>query len=333
MFENQLINEVTGKLANLFSEEDVRRIVSALQSSVQNYEINKLSLDIVPFQGSYVPEYYKAYLVCLKLNGKSMETIKAYDHHLMHFFRWLRVPLSKITTNDIRMYLYEYQKEHGISGCSLDNKRLALSAFLQWCVNEKYLEENPCSGIGRIKFEKKERKPLTGEELYVLRDSLTTLRDKAMLAVMYSTGCRVSELERLNIDDVKFQTGEVMLFGKGNKHRISFLNPEAKVALERYLKSRDDDNEALFVSFKKPHQRLKKAAIEARFKKLSKRAGLNRSVFPHLIRHTTATDALNRGMPVAELKELLGHVKIDTTMIYAKVSNDSLHYNHKRYVV
>ena len=154
-----------------------------------------------------------------------------------------------------------------------------------------------------------------------------------MVELFYSTGCRVSELTRLKRKDVDFQQGEVHLFGKGSKHRTSYLNAKAEVYLKKYLFSRRDNNEALFVSERKPHNSLKKTAVESIIRKLGERSNIGRRVYPHLIRHTTATDALERGMNVVELQRILGHEKLDTTMIYAKICQDSIKYNHKRYVV
>ena len=149
----------------------------------------------------------------------------------------------------------------------------------------------------------------------------------------YSTGCRVTELERLDITDVDFQKKEVYLFGKGNKHRTSYLNAKAELAIRNYLASRNDNNPTLFVSDREPHNRIKKAAIEKRIRKLGETSGIGRRVYPHLIRHTTATDGLDRGMPVEEVQQILGHVNIATTMIYAEVSKANVKNDHRRCIV
>lgn len=133
--------------------------------------------------------------------------------------------------------------------------------------------------------------------------------------------------------DVDFQKGEVYLFGKGNKHRISYINAKAEVALKKYLFSRTDNDPALFVSDRNPYHGIQKTTIEQIVKKIGQRSGIGRRVFPHLIRHTTATDALERGMNVTELQKILGHEKLNTTMIYAKVCQENVKYSHRRYVV
>ena len=159
------------------------------------------------------------------------------------------------------------------------------------------------------------------------------MREKAIIELFYSTGCRVSEMVNLNKSDINFKSGEVFLFGKGNKHRTSYLNAKSEVYLKKYLHTRNDDNNALIVSERKPYQRLSKTGIERIVRIIGKRSNIGRNLYPHLIRHTTATDALKRGMNITDVQAMLGHAKIDTTMIYAKISQDSVQYNHKKYIV
>lgn len=225
------------------------------------------------------------------------------------------------------------QTQRGISNRSLDARRTVINAFFEWCCNEEYINRNPCRNIKKIKYEEKERKPLSSIELEELRNACVTLRDKALFELLYSTGCRVSEVVNLNKADVNFETKEVVLFGKGNKHRISYINARAEIALKNYLNSRNDDNKALFVSDRKPHKRLSKFGIEKRIGQLGELAGIERRIFPHLIRHTTATDGLNRGMGVEEVQAILGHENIATTMIYAKVSKNNVKLHHTKCIV
>lgn len=182
----------------------------------------------------------------------------------------IRKKVEEITTNDIRVYLYKVQKERQLSNATLDSRRTIIHSFLEWAANEQYIGSNPCRGIRPIKYERPKRNPLTGIELEKLRNACETIRDSAIIEFLYSTGCRVTEMERVDITDVDFAKKEVLLFGKGNKHRISYLNARAELALKKYLKVRQDTNSALFVSDRKPHDRLKKAAIEKRVRQLGK---------------------------------------------------------------
>lgn len=240
---------------------------------------------------------------------------------------------EEITTNDIRLYLYNTQQTRKICNSTLDGRRTIIHVFCEWAANEGYIGSNPCRNIRPIKYERPKRKPLTGIELEMVRNACKTLKDKAIIEMFYSTGCRVTELERLNIEDVDFIRKEVSLFGKGDKHRTSYLNAKAELALRNYLASRDDNNPALFVSDRRPHGRMKKEAIEKRVRKLGEASGIGRRMYPHLIRHTTATDGLERGMPVEEVQQILGHVNIGTTMIYAEVCKENVKNSHRKCIV
>lgn len=325
--------EFMAKLDGKVSEEDMRIILRELEVFSGNYDIQKKETEIVEYQEPELPECYKVYMISKKIEGLSKETLKTYDLYLRDFLLTVNKPVSEITANDIRIYLYEYQRIHGVTNRTMDGKRLVINTFLQWCCDEGYIARNPCKQIHPIKYESKMREPLTGVEMELVRDACRTYRERAIIEVFYSTGCRVSELVRLNRSDVDFQKGEVHLFGKGNKHRISYINARAEVALKKYLFSRQDNDPALIVSDRKPHGRIKKTGIEKIVRDIGERSEIGRRVYPHLIRHTTATDALEHGMELQEVQAILGHEKMDTTLIYAKICQDNVKYNHKRYIV
>lgn len=157
-----------------------------------------------------------------------------------------------------------------------------------------------------------------------------------MIEFMYSTGCRVSELTNVTLSDIDWETKNVHLFGKGKKHRTSFMNARCEVALKEYLDTRKDNIPYLFVSSRnyagKP-KKLTKGAIERVVKLLSNQAGIGKKVTPHILRHTTATTAVQNGMPIEDISKLLGHANVATTMIYAKTSTDRVYSNHKRCVI
>lgn len=268
-----------------------------------------------------------------KIEGLSNGSLKTYELYLKNFLLSIHKPLREITANDIRVYLYSYQQKRKIGNRSLDGHRLVLNTFFEWLSDEGYISNNPCKHIHPIKYEAKPREPLTAIEMELIRDACRTYREKAIVEMFYSTGCRVSELIRLKKSDIDFRKGEVYLFGKGNKHRTSYINARAEVALKKYLFTRTDDNDGLFVIDRKPYTPLKKTGIEKIVREIGERSGIGRRVYPHLIRHTTSTNLLEKGMSIAELQKMLGHEKVETTMIYAKVSQESIKYNHKRYMV
>lgn len=324
--------EFMAKLDGKISDDEMKIILRELEVFAGNYDISKKETALTPYEPQ-IHECYKTYMVSKKIEGLSEETLKTYDLYLKDFFYTVAKPLENITTNDIRAYLYQYQQVHNVSNRTMDGKRLVINTFFQWCTDEGYILKNVCKQIHPIKYEAKLREPLTDIEMELLRDACRTTREKAIIETFYSTGCRVSELTRLLITDVDFRKGEVHLFGKGSKHRTSYLNAKAEVSLKKYLNSREDNNPALFVSERKPYQAIKKTSVEKIVRSIGERSGIGRRVFPHLIRHTTATTALERGMNVAEVQRILGHEKLDTTMIYAKVCQENVKYNHKRFVV
>lgn len=327
-FAKDFMVRLDGKVSN----EDMVTILQELQMFTSNYDIQKKETNIVLYDNQ-LPDCYKVYMVAKKLEGLSEGTLKTYDLYLKDFLMSVNKSISCITTDDIRIYLYNFQKNRHVGNRSLDGRRLVINTFFQWCTDEGYITQNPCRQIRPIKYESKLREPLTGIEMELIRDACRTYREKAIIELFYSTGCRVSELVALNKDDIDFRKGEVHLFGKGNKHRLSYINAKAEVALKKYLFTRKDDNEALFVSERKPYNRIKKTGVEKIVREIGERSEVGRRVYPHLIRHTTATDALERGMNVAEVQKILGHEKLDTTMIYAKVCQENVKYDHKRYIV
>ena len=330
-FANEFVSKLDGKI----SDEALRTVLQELQVFTSNYDISQRETHVVPYQ-SNVPDCYRVYMVAKKIEGMSPESMKTYNFYLTDFFEHINRPFEQVTTNDIRIYLYETQKRTGVSNRTLDGKRLVINTFMDWCWKEGYIPNNPCASIKPIKFEEKPREPLSNMELEIVRDACENYRDKAMIELFSSTGCRLSEMVTLKISDIDFASKEVHLFGKGSKHRTSYLNAKAEYMLKKYFeleRSKESISDSVFVIFRKPYNGMHKGAIYARVKAIQKRSGIERSLFPHLLRHTMATDALNRGMNVAEVKEILGHEKLDTTMIYAKISHDSVKFNHKRYIV
>lgn len=330
-FANEFISKLDGKI----SDEALRTVLQELKVFTSNYDISQRETHVVPYQNN-IPDCYRVYMVAKKIEGMSPESMKTYNFYLTDFFEHINRPFEQVTTNDIRIYLYETQKRTGISNRTLDGKRLVINTFMDWCWKEGYIPNNPCASIKPIKFEEKPREPLSNMELEIVRDACENYRDKAMIELFYSTGCCLSEMVNLKISDIDFTSKEVHLFGKGSKHRTSYLNAKAEYMLKKYFeleRPKDSISDSVFVIFRKPYNEMHKGSIYARVKAIQKRSGIERSLFPHLLRHTMATDALNRGMNVAEVKEILGHENLDTTMIYAKISHDSVKFNHKRYII
>lgn len=307
-------------------------IIEALDIAAFPYEVTKKETSLAVITDP-LPQLVKIYLVVKKTEGLSDGTLKNYYLILTSFFRWCNKQPEEVIANDIRMFLYFYQQERNISSRTLDKYREMICWFFNWAHKEEYLSRNPAISIKAIKYEQKERQALTQLELEYLRLACKNPRDKAILEFFYSTGCRVTELIGVKKEDIDWKNNSVHLFGKGQKHRTSFINAKCEVTLKEYLKAREDNNEYLFVSMRKPHNQLTKSAIEKIIKELANSSAVTKHVTPHILRHTTATQAVNNGMAIEDVSKLLGHKNVTTTMVYAKVSQTKVHAEHRRCVI
>lgn len=328
----KFVNGFMTKLYGEIPEEYLETIRNKLALYVNDFDISQRETAVVKYTG-YLPDFYKTYIVSRKIEGLSKKTLELYNLYLDDFFFTVNKNAEDITANDIRVYLYNAQESRGLSNRTLDSRRTAIHAFFEWAANEGYIGKNPCRAIKNIKYERVEKKPLTDMELERIRQVCETVREKAMIEFLYSTGARVTEACAVKKQDVDFQNGEVIVLGKGNKHRKVYLNARSKLLLGQYLASRNDDSEYLFVSERKPHNVLKKEAIERIIRLIGERAELDRPLTPHLFRHTLATHLLQRGTPITEVQKILGHVNINTTTIYAKVADEDVKASHMKYAI
>lgn len=329
----KLKNDLITMLDKYVDVGTLQQIEPQLELILSNYEIEDRKTEIIPY-GSDIPETVEIYMVTKKISGLSDKSLYLYGVVLTDFFRTIQKKPETVSANDIRVYLYLYQKNHKISNRTLDCRRTIICGYFNWMAAEEYICKNPAINIPPIKYERKHKKAMTQLDLEKVRSACKTKREKAIVEMLYSTGCRVTELERLNISDVNFETKEVFLFGKGDKHRTSYLNAKAEVALKDYLNERNDKNPSLFVYDREPHGRLKKSGIELIVKKILERTSdVSTHVTPHVFRHTTATTALDRGMNIVDVSKLLGHQKVETTMEYITTNSESVKNDHYNYIV
>ena len=305
-----------------------------LDKLATRYEIHRRETSLAVYNEE-VPEIVKVYIVCKKIEGLSQATLDTYLRMLKLFFRDVRKAQAQITTNDVRVYLYRYQQERSCSNRSLDKYRQYLASFFGWAADEGYVQQNHMRTIPAVKYEKKPRENLTQLELEYLRECCQSPRERAIIEFLFSTGCCVSELSGVKLSDIDWNARTVHLFGKGSKHRTSYINAKCEVSMKAYLKTRTDESEYLFVTERKPYRQLKKDAVEKIVRNISGRSSseMQKHVTPHILRHTTATLALQNGMPIADISKLLGHEKIDTTMIYAHTCMESVQTGHRKYVI
>ena len=267
-----------------------------------------------------------------KVEGCSERTLKEYKNSAVKLVSHLEEKtLRKITTDDVRNYLMSYQGINNCSNTTIDNHRRNLSSFFSWLEAEDYILKSPMLRIHKIKTKKVVKKIISDEDIEILRDNCKDVRDLAIIDLLYSTGIRVGELVNLNKDDVDFENRECIVIGKGNKERTVYFDARTKLHLMNYLGRRKDNNSALFVSLDKPYDRLNISGVEVRLRKLGKKLGIER-IHPHKFRRTMATRAIDKGMPIEQVQQLLGHNQIDTTMCYAKVMDENVKYAHRKYI-
>ena len=243
----------------------------------------------------------------------------------------VRKPIKHIQTEDIRNYLTEYQVKKKSSRVTIDNIRRILSSFFSWLEDEDYILKSPVRRIHKVKTASNIKETYSDEELELMRDNCSEIRDLAMIDMLASTGMRVGEMVLLNKEDINFSERECIVFGKGDKERIVYFDARTKIHLKEYLQSRTDDNPALFVSLKAPNDRISIGGIEVRLRKFGKQLGLQK-VHPHKFRRTLATMAIDKGMPIEQLQQLLGHRRIDTTLQYAMVKQSNVKMAHRKYI-
>ncbi len=331
MLKNAFVAMITEKAPDL-TVNQMQKITECLDVCAALYEIKPAELALsVP--SNDIPELIKMYIATKTVEGQSKASLNNRLGHLRMFCRYVKKPIERVTPQDIRVFLYQYQQERNISSASLDKLRSEVCSLFHWCAAEGYIDRDPAITVKPIRCEKKQRQSLSQIELEYIRKACRSVRERAMIEFMYSTGCRVSEMCIVKLSDVNFQTDEVHLFGKGRKHRTSYLNAKAHVALQEYLNTREDDSVYLFVSDRRPHHQICKDAVELIIRKIRQRAGITKTVTPHIIRHTTATQAVRHGMPIEEVQKLLGHENVATTMIYVETAQDDVRAGHARAVV
>lgn len=261
----------------------------------------------------------------------SVRTLKYYKDNITKMLDTVNLPINEITTETLRNYLSNYKNNSTAGMVTIDNIRRTLSSFFAWLENEDYIIKSPVRRIHKVKATKKVKETLTDENLEKLRDTCSNVRDLAILELLISTGMRIGELTRLNISDMNFQERSCIVLGKGNAEREVYFSAKSKMYIKKYLETRTDNNEALFVSLIKPYNRLGISGIEIAIRNLRREANINK-VHPHKFRRTMATMAIDKGMPIEQVQKLLGHIKIDTTMEYAMVNQNNVKNSHRKYI-
>lgn len=313
--EQQLSTEITAA--------DMAKVLSAVSDQLTNYDITQVAIE-----NDGVDDLLDAYIAAIKIQGRSDKTADRYRYLIQKMMQTVKVPTRNITVYHLRQYLAQ-EKARGLSDGTLESTRQVFSAYFNWLHREHLIDVNPMANLGAIKCQKKIKTTYTEIDIEKMKFCCKSLRDRAIISFLMSTGCRISEMTQLNRNDVDLVNLECTVLGKGNKERTVFLDPVTGMLIREYLKQRTDDLPALFIG--KGTDRIKPGGIRKLLKDIQARGNIETNVHPHKFRRTLATNLIRHGMPIQEVASILGHDKLDTTMQYVVLDKTDVKNSYKKY--
>lgn len=325
--KQQIIEEIIQQMLQNLDNSQLRKLQEVLEHSLYNYEITRKVIE----EETDSQKLIDSFIYSKRIEGCSEKTLKYYRMTLDAMISDIDKGICHIQTDDLRTYLTKYQERHGSSRVTIDNIRRILSSFFSWLEDEDYILKSPVRRIHKVKTATNIKETYTDEELEKMRDNCTELRDLAIIDMLASTGMRIGEMVLLNKNDINFTERECVVFGKGDKERVVYFDARTKIHLQNYLESRTDDDQALFVTLRSPCTRITIGGIESRLREIGKSLEIKK-VHPHKFRRTLATMAIDKGMPIEQLQQLLGHKRIDTTLQYAMVKQSNVKQAHRKYI-
>lgn len=325
--KEKFINEILESMLPHLNNYQGEILKENLSTLLFNYEIKEAKYQ----QSEEKIDLLNLFLSAKRIEGCSEKTLRYYNATITNLIKATNKEIKKIETEDIRVYLTHCQKTKNLTRVSIDNIRRILSSFFSWLEDENYILKSPARRIRKVKTIHNVKETYSDEELELMRNHFQEPRDKAIINLLASTGMRIGEMVLLNKSDINFNERECIVFGKGNKERIVYFDARTKIHLIDYLKSRTDENPALFITLREPFNRISIGGIEKRLKTIGKKIGLSK-IHPHKFRRTLATMAIDKGMPIEQLQHLLGHRKIDTTLQYAMVKQSNVKFSHRKYL-
>ena len=320
--EEKIVN-IINEMAEFLSMAQLKKLQEIMVKEFAEAELEKSDISNV--------DYLKMFLDAKQIEGCSERTISYYQSTINHLLKAVDISVRKMTTEEIRSYLADYQKINNCSKVTVDNIRRNISSFFTWLEEEDYILKSPMRRIHKIKTKTAVKEVISDEMIEKMRDNCAEVRDLAIVDLLYSTGMRVGELVNLNISDIDLEQRECVVYGKGDKERRVYFDAKSKIHIQDYLRTRTDDNPALFVTLLAPYNRLKISGVEIRMRELGRLVGVER-IHPHKFRRTMATRAIDKGMPIEQVQKILGHCNIDTTMQYAMVNQSNVKGAHKKYL-
>lgn len=326
--KNELITEVMRHMLPVLDNAQLKQLKQVMEQTLFHYEV---SVTVTKPEEDNSYDLIAMFIAAKRIEGCSEKTLKYYQTTIDSMVSSLDKNVRHILTEDLRIYLTNYQSRNHSSRVTIDNIRRILSSFFSWLEDEDYIIKSPVRRIHKVKTTSSIKETYSDEELEKMRDNCKELRDLAMIDMLASTGMRVGEMVLLNRDDINFVERECVVFGKGDKERVVYFDARTKLHLKEYINSRIDDNPALFVTLRAPHKRIQIGGIEHRLREMGRRLNIPK-VHPHKFRRTLATMAIDKGMPIEQLQRLLGHQRIDTTLQYAMVKQSNVKTAHRKYI-
>ena len=325
--KQKIMEGIVQQMLPYLNNVQLQKLQEVLEYSFYNYE----SSSKVEETEDDSQKLIDAFVYAKRIEGCSEKTLKYYRTTIEAMTEVINKGVRHMQTDDLRAYLTEYQEKHGSSRVTIDNIRRILSSFFSWLEDEDHILKSPVRRIHKVKTATNIKETYTDEELEKMRDNCVELRDLAIVDMLASTGMRIGEMVLLNKVDINFNERECVVFGKGDQERVVYFDARTKIHLQNYINSRSDNDPALFVTLRAPHTRIKIGGIESRLREIGRSLEIEK-VHPHKFRRTLATMAIDKGMPIEQLQQLLGHKRIDTTLQYAMVKQSNVKQAHRKYI-
>ena len=317
------MNQLQNSLSDAVTIDTMTKILAAFSDISERFDMREMDID------EEQDDLMDCFLEAMTVQGRSEQTIENYRRVLKNMMEAVKVKTRRITVYHLRQYIASL-KARGLKDSTMEGYRQICSSYFGWLHREGLIEKNPVSNLGSIKVGKHQKETFSTTDMVRMEDACHSLRDRAIVSFLASTGCRVGELVILDRDALKFgQDGaECVVHGKGDKERKVYLSAVAAMLVRRYLKDRKDDNPALFVN--RYNNRFETNGIRDFLKRLEEASGVEH-IHPHKFRRTLATTMAKRGMPIQEVAKILGHDKLETTMEYVQLSDEDTKQSYKRY--
>lgn len=327
-FKNDIINALERSLVGKVGVDCAAVVSQELIQILKPYEITKAETSLIEY--SAINEtILNNYCASLLIEGKSAKTVSQYKRTAEKLAEATKQYFTEMTVSDIRLFL-AMQRANGVSDRTVENTRANLSAFFQWLSREGYVNKNPCANIPPIKYTEKIRLPFSPVEIDALRLACKNDKERAIIELLLSSGVRVSELTDLTVSDINFENLSVMIRkGKGGKSRTTYMSDLAKKHLLKYLMSRKIVGGYLF--YNKKRDKLNPGGVRFILNQIAERANVE-NVHPHRFRRTFATGLARRGMELQEIRKLLGHSNINTTLEYVFTSDEQTEISYRKFI-